>query len=174
MRDLGADLITVAYSGKGMYRNSSDGGTGGDDLPPMPALYLRTLPSDTTPTWDFNKWTPHVVVVDVGPNDFDKGDPGAPFDDAYVGLLKAVRKDYPEARIYAALGPSFTTTFFRKEMKKHLDAIVARVKDPKTTYFEFAAPLAADGDACEYHPSKTTHAKMAATLAARLKADLGW
>ena len=70
-RQLDAEYVAVAVSGRGVYRNYS--GAAGDLLP---VIYDKTLPDDATaPAWDIARYTPDVVVVNLGTNDFSP--PGA-------------------------------------------------------------------------------------------------
>ena len=70
-RSVGAELITIAWSAKGMYRNFA-----GDTNETMPVLYGRTLGTQASSTWDFASWVPDAVVINLGSNDFQQGDPG--------------------------------------------------------------------------------------------------
>ena len=104
-RTLGADYIMVAYSGKGVVRNYGDPNMTSAD--PMPALYNRTLCSDSIPVWDFSSWIPQVVVINLGTNDFstqphpDK----AVFQESYIQLINRVQSHYSEVTIFCICGP---------------------------------------------------------------------
>lgn len=70
--ELGAELTTIAWSGKGVYRNF-----GGSSADPIPVLYPRILPERPNSTWNFqNTPSPQVVIIHLGTNDFSSGDPG--------------------------------------------------------------------------------------------------
>jgi len=58
-RSLGAELSTVAWSGKGVIYNYN-----GDKLLPLPTVYDRTVPNDTKNLWDFS-WQPEAVVINL-------------------------------------------------------------------------------------------------------------
>ena len=81
---LGAEVSTIAASGRGVIRNY-----GGDTLGTMPMLYPQTLTNVATPLWDFHI-QPQAVVINLGTNDIsnNKGDPGDAFRDTYVDLLR--------------------------------------------------------------------------------------
>lgn len=162
-RALGADLVTTCWSGIGMYRNY-----GGETTGTMPERYPRTLP-EAPAAWDSSRYVPHVVVINLGTNDFAKGDPGAAYQTAYLAFVRTVRERYPSAHVLA-IAPVAGA-------KKYVDAVVSTLAgegDAKVSSMSFAPVAAADGWGCDYHPSLATHGKMAAQLEATLKTELGW
>jgi lysophospholipase L1-like esterase len=171
-RAVNAELYTEAWSGIGVLRNY-DGNT--TDV--MPARYPRTLPERATSTWDFGKFVPDAVVINLGTNDFAQGDPGAAFQSAYSKFVSDLRSHYPSARFFLALGPMLSGDSY-KQASAYLKAVIAErasAGDKNLTLLEFGTQDAtADGIGCDYHPSLKTHQKMADKLQAALKADLGW
>ena len=101
-RALGADVHTIAMSGQGVVRNY-----GGDTNNTLPMVYTRALTNDATPAWDFQTQA-QAVIVNLGTNDIsnNKGDPGAAFETAYVGLLQNVARPHPGALILCLVGPA--------------------------------------------------------------------
>jgi hypothetical protein len=170
-RNLGADLVTLAWSGIGMYRN-----TGGDmSSPRMPQRYLLTMP-DFTPAWNFAGYVPHLVVINLGTNDFSGGDPGQPFVDAYVGFVADMRGRYPDALIYLATSPMLGDPEHTAQ-RAYLQTVIGRrgaQGDSRLKVLEFATQNSADGLGCDWHPSLVTHQKMATVMSAAIRADLGW
>ncbi|MGZ3475408.1 MAG: SGNH/GDSL hydrolase family protein [Polyangiales bacterium] len=163
-RNLDADLVATCWSGIGMYR---DYGTSTTDQ--MPVRYLRTLPESATSTWDFSKYVPHAVVINLGTNDFAKGDPGMPYQTAYLSFVRNVRKNYPSAYILAIIPVSGA--------KKYIDAVVSTLSgegDKNVGSLSFSPIAPADGWGCDYHPTVASHAKMGAELTTALKSKLGW
>jgi lysophospholipase L1-like esterase len=173
-RSVGAELYTEAWSGIGMVRNSN-----GDMVNPrMPERYPRTLPAkDTTNTWDFSKYIPDAVVINLGTNDFSTGDPGMVFQTTYTTFVTDLRGHYPKARIFLAVGPMLGGTSYN-QAKAYLNGVIATrstAGDKNLTLLEFGTQDGAnDGLGCDSHPSLTTHQKMSVKLVAALKADLGW
>jgi lysophospholipase L1-like esterase len=170
-RTVGADLITIAWTGKGMYRNNQ-----GDMTNTMPILYGRTLPDQTTDTWNFASWIPDAVVIYLGNNDFGKGDPGQPYVTTYNTFLARVRKNYPNALIICTIGPNLTDPSLSEE-RTYVQGIVAAQNaagDKNVDFLEMPQPTAAEGTGCGGHPLAVTHARMGAALAAELKTKLGW
>ncbi len=101
-RALGADVHTIAMSGQGVVRNY-----GGDTNNTLPMVYTRALTNDATPAWDFRTQA-QAVIVNLGTNDISnsKGDPGAAFETAYVGLLQNIRAHHPGAFIICLVARS--------------------------------------------------------------------
>lgn len=171
-RALNAELYTEAWSGIGMLHNYE-----GSTTDQMPVLYLRTLPGSATSTWDFSRFVPDAVVVNLGTNDFSKGDPGADFQTAYLKFMTDLRAHYPSARFFLAIGTMLSGESYTKALS-YLKAVIearASAGDKNLTLLEFGSQDAnADGLGCDYHPSLKTHQKMADKLVAALKADMGW
>lgn len=170
-RTLGADLHAIAWSGIGMYRNY-----GGETTGTMPERWGRTLPNRSTSTWDTSKFVPHAVVINLGTNDFAKGDPGSAFVTAYTSFVRRVRKAYPDAWIFPAVGPMLSGGAYNAA-RNHLNNVIATLSgegDKKLSLLEFATQTAADGYGCDWHPSLATNEKMAKVLESALKARLGW
>jgi len=170
-RAVNAELYTEAWSGIGMLRNYEGGTTN-----VMPDRYPRTLPDRATSTWDFTKFIPNAVVINLGTNDFAQGDPGAPFQAAYTKFVTDLRGHYPAARFFLALGSMLSGESYTKA-GTYLKAVIAEraaAGDKNLTLLEFGSQDSADGLGCDYHPSLKTHQKMADKLTAALKADLAW
>jgi lysophospholipase L1-like esterase len=170
---LEAGHVSIAYSGIGMARNG-DGST----TETMPARYLRTLADDPSTAWGFT-YTPDVIVIDLGTNDFATGDPGTAFRDAYVAFVRDLRARFPSAWIVLATSPMLGDGFPQGEMHRtlaraHLDAIAATLADARVQVVEIAEQLAADGYGCDYHPSELTDRKMAEALVAAIRPLTGW
>jgi lysophospholipase L1-like esterase len=170
-RELGADLHTEAWSGIGVYRNY-----GGDMNDPMPERFPLIIPTEPDTSWDFSKFQPHAVIVNLGTNDFSGGDPGAAFQTAHEDFATSLRDHYPSARIYLAVGPMLGGGDFAAALA-YLEAVVQARNadgDDDIAVIEFASTEASEGYGCDYHPNTVTHARMAETLVARLRTDLDW
>ena len=170
-RSLSADIHVQAWSGIGMYRNN-DGATTGT----MPERWARTLPQSSTSTWDTSKYLPHAVIINLGTNDFAKGDPGKPFETAYLTFVRRVRKAYPDAWILPAAGPMMGGGDLAS-LRTYLNNVIATLKaegDTKLALVDFPTQVAADGFGCDWHPSLGTNAKMAKVLETMLVAKLAW
>lgn len=88
--------------------------------------------------WDFNRYTPHVVLVAIGQNDanpenymgVDK-DKSTHWKDQYEGFLRTIRKIYPNALFV------LTTTILNHEKTwdDAIEEVCNRMKDPKIVHF---------------------------------------
>jgi lysophospholipase L1-like esterase len=168
-RSLGAEHVTIAWSGR--------------TIEEMGDLYDRTLATKATARWDFTRWTPDVVVVNLGTNDFNRGDPGqAAFTRPYLALLARLRGLYAQAHIVCALGPMLTDSYppgahALTRARAYLTQVVTQVRgagDTRVTMLEFPSQDFANGLGCDYHPSKKTHRLMAEQLAAAIRAEMSW
>ena len=111
-RKLNAEHRSISLSGIGIM-------VSWDDYI-MPEIYNRTNPFDENSHWDFSKWTPDVVVINLFQNDSwivekpeykefkkrlgeEKPDAKATIK-AHMDFVKSIRKEYPNADIICSLG----------------------------------------------------------------------
>jgi hypothetical protein len=159
-RALGADVVTIAYSGIGVYRSYGSG-----DLT-MPERYDRALPT-VDGAWNFAEYQPHVVVITLGTNDFGSGDPGQAYVDAYVSFAKHVRSKYPDAH--------FVLAAMYGNQEGPIGSVVDDLKsggDAKVERFTFSSVQNNKG--CAQHPDKAAQQAMGELLAARIKIIMSW
>lgn len=175
-RALGAELVTVAWSGKGVVCNYGDASDSCTE--PMPTYYDRTLPQRPQSRWDFSSFQAHAVVVNLGTNDFstDRDPTPAEFEAAYVALLARIRAAYAGAVILCTIGPMLFGEDLATARAAIARAVHARVAagDAAVKVFELAPTDPANGYGCDWHPSVRTHQVMADTLTAVLRTELGW
>ena len=171
-RALQAEPHVIAYSGKGAYRDY-----GGSTNDQMPVLYARTFAESSALLWDFSSWKADVVVLNLGTNDFAKGDPGPAYVDAYSGLVKQIRGHYPDAYILCAVGSMLGGADLAKDVD-YVKGVVAAANgagDAKVSFVDLGQQDGnADGLGCDYHPSVKTDQLMADKLVAAIKATVGW
>jgi lysophospholipase L1-like esterase len=108
---LGAELTTLAWSGKGVVRNYGDPNPMSTN--PMPTYYNRTLAplsNEEEPSnyWDPTRYTPDVVLVMLGSNDYSTtpNPSDEDFTNGLVDFITLIAKDYPTALIGAMCAPS--------------------------------------------------------------------
>lgn len=180
-RQLSAVHTSIAASGRGLLRNS-DGATTGV----MPELWTQTLPDDPMIKWDFSRYTPDVVVVFLGGNDFATGDPGQGFVTAYTAFVKKLRSTYPNAYIVCSwFGPGpFGGGVLVDALPGYVQGVAqaaVAAGDAKVSYL--AVPpysgfdpnvCAAGGCGCDGHPSAIDQKAMGAALAAHIHGLTGW
>lgn len=169
-RDLGADYVCVAWSGKKMWPDNT-----------MPELYDRALPQDPGSRWNFARWTPEVVLINLATNDFNQGNPEeAGWTGGYEAFLMRLRSLYPRAEIYCATSPMMGDWGKNKPLttlRSYLTKIIADRKeagDSRVHLIDFPTQDAKNGIGADWHPSVKTHEIMAAHLAETLHKEQGW
>ena len=165
-RALHAEVSIVARSGWGVYRDSN-GSTSGV----LSSVYANVLGTQSTPKWDFKRQA-DAVIINLGTNDSAPGDPGQPYEDAYVTLLRLVRSHQPGAWIFMTIGP-MTGEPLLSQMRTHLANVLAKASDPRATTVDLAVQDAKT-TGCDYHPSLAEHRAMASTLTTAIQSKLGW
>lgn len=167
-RALGAEFMLSSVSGIGIYRNwNSDG-------PTMPQVYEKVdFQEKNTRLWDFSQYSPKVVSIALGTNDFSNGDgkrPRLPFDSAvftgkYIEFVKTVKAKYPQARIALLSSPMVQgerNTLLQNILTTVKKAIDAQYPASQPVALYFFKPMQARG--CTGHPSVEDHAILAAEL----------
>ena len=167
---LSAESRQICWSGKGIYRNADNTET---DL--MPEVWTRSIATDGNTTYNLAEWIPQAVVIDLGTNDYGSvGEPslgGTPNQDTfkkrYLGLVKQVRKAYPNAWILLAVGPMLSDYYPKNYhaltlMRENINSVLGEMGDGRIKYFEFPLNISSDLDetGCEWHPdvAQDTHA----------------
>lgn len=167
-RALGVGHVSVAYSGIGLTQNY---GGGTDGL--MGVRYEQVIADG--PAWSFS-YTPEVVVVTLGTNDFWDGDPGTAFADAMDAFVQQVRGHHPGAEIFLATSPMLSGSAYTAH-RGYLDDAIGRAAGRGDTHLhriDLPTQEAADGLGCDYHPSVATHAMDGMRVAAAIRAVTGW
>ena len=118
------------------------------------------------------------MVVNLGTNDIsnNKGDPGAPFETAYLGLLQTVRAHYPHAYILCIIGPLLSGSDLTT-IEGHIHDVVQMLTtagDTRVEFFDQIQPQPSSAYACQYHPNVTEQTLMGTELATEIAAKLGW
>jgi len=171
-RALGAEVSTIAASGRGIIRNY-----GGDTSGTMPMLYDRTITNVGGIAWDFHV-EPQAVIINLGTNDISngKGDPGDAFRDTYITLLQTIRGEYPHTYIVCIIAPLLNGGDLSTISGHIRDAVAARnaAGDSNVEFFSSIPAQTSDKYACQYHPNVAENMMMADLLVAELKSKLGW
>ncbi len=175
-RHLGAELSTIAWSGRGVVCNYGDEPESCTD--PFSGYYGRTLPQRQDSQWDFSSWQADAVVVNLGTNDFStNSDPTeAEFESAYQSLLETIRAHYPGAFILCTIGPLLSGADL-SSVRTYIQNVVAGLNnagDQRVSVFDIEPTDGSEGYGCDWHPSLTTHERMAAELTGALESTLGW
>ena len=181
--DLGAECHYTAWSGFGMVSNCCGGATLGPDV------WARTLatvgsanasdPHGTTATnaWDFGKWTPDAVVINLGTNDHlgtnTSSAKAVAFTDRYTELVMAASAAYSNAtRFFLACGP------MSSDYCPEVSAVVARVAASGVEAHllnQVGFDDGTHGKTCAYgHPGSQIDAAMAKNGSAYIKSVMRW
>jgi lysophospholipase L1-like esterase len=164
-RAVSADVVTIAYSGIGVYRNYGETTPTAASLT-MPKRYPYALPD--TVTWNFSLYQPQVVVINLGTNDFGSGDPGTAYETTYVSFVQAVRQKYADA--YFIL-----IDMYGGMRLTRLNNVLASLKASGETQVEVLSFNSVQNNlGCNQHPNVAGQQGMGMTLAARLQKLFGW
>ncbi len=172
---LDAQALVVACSGIGVYRNHAGPKNGSPDN--MSTVYSQTLLGDNTETWNFMRYIPDVVCVNLGMNDVGSGEYDRSFLlNAYRNFYKQIRTNYPRTKIVFLSGSMLIGT--RLEHAQYaMDEVVrdARIAGDKNVFrFDMSWQTGDLGMGACGHPSKWQHEKMAGELTAYLRGLMGW
>ncbi len=175
-RTLKAQHVVVARSGIGIFRNYN-GPYEGKPETAMPALYDYTNFNDTTQMWDYSRYTPDLVCINLGTNDTSAGRYSkTKLREAYVKFLQHVRSRYPQAKIVLMSGCMLTGERMQDVENAQNDAVAeVNARGDREVYrFTFPAQDGSLGYGANYHPSIQQQEKMANELVPFLQQLMGW
>lgn len=149
----------------------------------MPEIYDRLDPFDPSSKWDFSKYTPDVVVVNLLQNDywltgntrheqfkkrFGTTKPTADFIiQSYQNFISTIRIKYPKAHIICALG-NMNATEARSKWPGYIEQAVAGINDGKihSVFFPYKETSG--------HPNKKEQQAMADQLIRFIDKKVQW
>jgi lysophospholipase L1-like esterase len=170
-RRLGADYLVVARSGIGMVRNYDGPRDGSEDA--MPAVYPHTFYLRPEADWDPRRFTPDVVCLNLGTNDFSTTGVNADkFVATYTQFLEMLLARYPAAQIVVLQGPMDNN----ENLKAALHAAIRQLgaaAAPRVHYFALSAQ-GAHGYGADSHPSRAQSRINAGELTAFLSRLMDW
>lgn len=185
-RNLQAQHWVVARSGIGAYRNY-DGPKTGNPESNMPVQYeytgyawkpeLRKEATFLQEKWDFSRYQPDVVCINLGTNDLSTPNYDLSLlKQGYKKLLKMVRQHNPKAKIVFLTG----SMLYNRELqlaKQLLDEVTAEAQKAgdKEVYRFDMTPI--DGNAFygnDWHPNVYQDEKMAGELTPYLRKLMNW
>ncbi len=167
-RELDADFLVVARSGIGMVRNY-DGPYEGSQVD-MPEVYSKTFYENQSYDWDFSRFVPDVVCINLGTNDFSTtGVNVETYVSDYVSFAKGVLGRYPEAELVMILGPMNNS----EELKAAIHRVLSQLKEvePDRVHFKELSPQGSLGFGASYHPNRA-QSKLNAEELSRYLSDL--
>lgn len=173
--ELGAEYQLTSWTAIGVYSNSvkDESVTEPDNAWTMPVIYDYTdkavdgMLGNEPEKWDFSRFAPQLIVVNLGTNDkdFTRGIPErtAAFENCYREFIAHIREKNPQAHIICALGA------MGRELLPQVENAVKVLADERITSLGFDVQREEDGIGSEWHPSAVTHRKMADKLIAEIK-----
>ena len=185
-RSLGAQHWVVARSGIGAYRNY-DGPKTGNPESHMPVQYeytgyawrpeLRQEPTFLREKWDFNRYQPDLVCINLGTNDLSTPNYDLTLlKQYYKKLLEMVREHNPQAKIVLLTG----SMLYNEEQKIAIQLLneiadeAHQAGDKKVYRFDMSH---IDGEAYygnDWHPNIRQDEKMASELTPFLRELMNW
>ncbi|MEO6527442.1 MAG: SGNH/GDSL hydrolase family protein [Gemmatimonadaceae bacterium] len=176
-RRVEAQWMLSAISGIGVVRNWNS------PAPVMSRVYGGVYMdyADSVTTWDYRRYTPDLVVVSLGTNDFSDGagpTPRSPLDgDAFVRdytrFVAGVRTRYPRATLLLLNSPMLDAGK-NARLNEYLQRVVtarAAAGDNAVSRFAFSAQYTAG---CDGHPDLDEQRRMADELEPEVRARMGW
>lgn len=167
-RTLNLEPMLSSVSGIGIYRCWNA------DCPAMPDVYENLqLGTDSTKRWNFSQWTPDIVSICLGTNDFSDGDgihERKPFDSVifihrYLDFIQKIYTHYPQTQIVLLTSPMVhgikAAALYRLLNTIAIQINAANMDRPGIKTFQFL-PMQATG--CSTHPNKAEHQVMANQL----------
>ena len=185
-RHLEAQHWVVARSGIGAYRNYGEPQTGSPDSC-MPVQYeytgyawksdLRNEPTFLREKWDFSRFQPDVVCINLGTNDLSTNNYDlALLKAGYQKLLGMVRQHNPQAKIVFLTG-SMLQSQELLEARRLLDEVTAEARkagDSEIYRFDLSPIEGEEWYGNDWHPNIYQDEKMADELTAYLRKLMNW
>lgn len=182
---LDADYSMVSISGYGIISGWTANPNNKVPNQTIPQYYTKLgfsyqkFASMTPPSsleWDFSKFVPEVVVVNLGTNDdsYVQGNPEKQkeYSEAYAEFLKVIREKNPDAEIFCTLGIMGQRLF--PGVEDAVKIYTESTGDTKIHTFMFDAQDGSLGYAADWHPTAATHDKASEALVAEIKSVMGW
>lgn len=167
-----ANCSIIAWSGIGVYENSNGFGS-----PRMPELYTRTLGANPEAQWDFSSFTPDLVIINLGTNDFGHShDNGTAWEDAfvdtYVRFVFNITQLYykqPTLPVLVAVGPGQRAPNVLACLGRVISGVnaaggAASLLDVQTEPME----------GCDGHPGRAGHQAMFQAAQPQVAKVMGW
>jgi lysophospholipase L1-like esterase len=172
-RSLQADYTCIAWSGKTLWGHEKA----------IPDIYDRIIPQEAASQWDFSRWQPDVVVINLGTNDFSPGNPDEEsWVAAYKEFIARIRKNYPKAYIFCAVSPMLVDKYSKSKNARttftaYINRVItecSKVGETKVALVEFPEQTGALGFGAAWHPSARQHEAMATVLEQAIRSKLSW
>ncbi len=168
---LNAEASLVAYSGRGLVRNFA----GDTKDPVIPQLYDFAFPHSPK-DWDFGKWTPDLVVIHLGTNDFYMGSPErSAWVKAYVAFVQRIHKKYPKAKFVLLTGIMLSDDWSKDKALTNINSYVKETVQKLQAqgiacHHIQLTTMDPDRLGCDYHPNAEQQRINGLELAQKIKA----
>lgn len=177
-----AEFHLISWSGIGVI-SSWTGEAAPNDTWLMPMIYPytdrgleNTLGHENYEKWDFKKFVPDCIVINLGTNDYsytkDVEERIHTFGEKYYEFLKVIRYNNPQAMIICTLGVMGQELF--PEINKQVARFSLEQRDSRIIAMPFEVQEEKDGIGADWHPSEKSHNKMVATLTETMSSVMGW
>lgn len=185
-RSLNAQHWVVARSGIGAYRNYGDVKTG-SPRSCMPVQYeyvgyavdlrLREEPTFLREKWDFSRYQPDVICINLGTNDLSTNNYDLKLlKQGYQRLYKMVRAHNPRSKMVFLTG-SMLYNQELQQARQLLDEVTAEARksgDADVYRFDMSPISGSEWYGSDWHPNVYQDEKMAAELTAYLRGLMNW
>jgi hypothetical protein len=170
--DLNADVSLVAYSGRGVVRNYGDKNKTSPE--PMPDLYDRTCCYDSTGKWDFTRWVPQAVILNLGTNDFSTQPhpEKTVFQDAYIGLIRRILDQYAGVKVFCVCGP-----MIGEPCLGYIREVATQLRNggEEVYFIEVKSSIMTTADwGCDWHPNVKGQRKIAGVIVPVIRNAMNW
>ena len=185
-RALDAQHWVVARSGIGAYRNYGEAKTG-SPRSCMPVQYeytgyaydlkLRDEATFLREKWDFSRYQPDVVCINLGTNDLSTNNYDTKLlKQGYQKLLKLVRQHNPNAKIVFLTGSMLYNEELKiaKQLLDEVKAEAEKAGDKEIYRFDMSPITGNAWYGNDWHPNVYEDEKMAAELTAYLRDLMKW
>lgn len=181
---LDADYSIVSVSGVGVISNYTSAGVKNADNV-MPKYYDKVAyswssfgdwSSPAKMDWDFEKFQPEAIVVNLGTNDssYVAGNAARQqeFVEGYVDFLKKIRSNNAASTIFCTLGIMGADLY--PQIEEAVAIYTKETGDTNITCMQFDTQNMNDGLCVDWHPTEKTNTKAAAKLTSYIEEVMGW
>lgn len=182
---LDVDYSIVSYSGYGVYSGFTDENTDtrntSELVPPFYPLvgFSRGTykgASVTMTDWDFHRFEPELIVLNLGTNDHSycgsDADRQASFASCYYDFLTMIHEKNPNAYILCVYG------IMNHELSFYIEEAVNRYRrssgSERISTLFLPTQTEADGYVIDFHPSLDTHRRAAAAVSSEIRKVMNW
>lgn len=185
-RALGAEYQTLCWSGKGLYQNLGDSASSSNTT--MPLLWNYAQPfvsksdSSTAASWDYDRYIPQAVVINLGTNDFGNttNPPEKEFVNTYVAFIQKIKAEYGDSTPVVLLhGPMVADSYpagrnVATTLENYIDSTIAIIGPTAHKLVLSPNQSLKWGIGADWHPNKSQNILNGAELEAKLRDILGW